>query len=169
MPYTDCLICKKQLYVKPSHFAKGWGKYCSIQCRSKAQIKGETKICFICKKAVYKSQSDLKKSKSGLYFCSKTCQTIWRNKILYIGQNHTNWKSGITAYRRILSAKDKIRQCSLCKLKDERVLIVHHIDHNRKNNDVSNLTWLCCNCHFLTHHYPEVENSLKEMVAVVQW
>ena len=44
----------------------------------------------------------IKKSKSGKYFCTKKCQTIWRNKILYTGENHSNWKDGESAYRRIL-------------------------------------------------------------------
>jgi hypothetical protein len=40
----------------------------------------------------------------------------------------------------------------LCSTKDERVLAVHHIDHNRLNNKLDNLAWLCHNCHHLVHH-----------------
>jgi len=37
----------------------------------------------------------------------------------------------------------------------KKVIIVHHIDKNRKNNKLSNLAWLCRNCHFLVHHHEE--------------
>lgn len=43
--------------------------------------------------------------------------------------------------------------CTLCKTEDSRILAVHHIDKNRRNNDLKNLIWLCHNCHFLVHHY----------------
>jgi predicted HNH restriction endonuclease len=34
------------------------------------------------------------------------------------------------------------------------VLAVHHVDQNRTNNKVTNLAWLCHNCHHLVHRYP---------------
>jgi predicted HNH restriction endonuclease len=43
------------------------------------------------------------------------------------------------------------KNCLLCKEKDKRVFAVHHVDGNHKNNKVSNLTWLCHNCHHLVH------------------
>lgn len=168
MAFKNCLICKTKFYVKPSHLALGWGKYCSTDCRTKAQLKGKIQPCFICKKRTYKSISRLLRSKSKLYFCSKTCQTIWRNKILYSGRNHYNWKTGINSYRKIQISKGVSKECILCQIKDERVLIVHHLDHNRKNNDERNLTWLCCNCHYLVHQYPEIDSSLRNLVTVAQ-
>lgn len=121
-------------------------------------------MCNICGKKVYKSQADLKKSKSGMRFCSKSCQTKWRNTIVFVGNNHANWKTGVTAYRRLLDATDKIKECALCSSKDTRVLIVHHLDHNRSNNNIDNLTWLCCNCHFLIHHFKAEEEKLRAIV-----
>ncbi|MBL8031006.1 MAG: HNH endonuclease [Candidatus Doudnabacteria bacterium] len=41
--------------------------------------------------------------------------------------------------------------CVTCKITDTRVLIVHHLDHDRTNNTISNLRWLCRNCHYLIH------------------
>lgn len=43
--------------------------------------------------------------------------------------------------------------CDLCRITDERVLIVHHKDQDRKNNSIKNLAWLCRNCHYLAHQY----------------
>lgn len=46
-----------------------------------------------------------------------------------------------------------VQACAKCKSTDKRILAVHHKDRNRQNNTVSNLVWLCHNCHFLVHHY----------------
>ena len=163
MPDVACKICGSEFYVKPVHQKKGWGKYCSVACRTKSQFNGKIVACFICRKEIYRSARDLKTSSSGLFFCSKSCQTIWRNKILFSGENHASWKYGESAYRRILSSTDKKKTCVLCKSEDFRVLAVHHLDKNRKNNDVSNLTWLCHNCHYLVHHYKEAQAKLREI------
>ncbi len=160
-----CLVCKTKFYVKPSHQKKGWGKYCSIICRTKSQLNGKKVNCFICQKQIYRSQKDLKKSDSGNYFCSKSCQTIWRNSILYSGENHSNWKYGESAYRRILLATGQKQICTLCKTEDKRVLAVHHRDKNRKNNTVENLIWLCHNCHYLIHHHFDELNKLNRILT----
>ena len=170
MPNVKCLICETDFYVKPSHQRYGWGKYCSLICRNKSQLKGKQVHCFICNKQVYRSPKDIKSSDSGKFFCSKSCQTIWRNTILFTGENHVNWKYGKSAYRKILKNSGILQVCKLCKTEDERVLIVHHLDKNRNNNNVSNLTWLCLNCHYLVHNYSEELKILrdKNMVDVVQ-
>lgn len=114
----------------------------------------------------------LVRSKSKKFFCSKTCQTIWRNKIVFIGENHANWKFGESAYRRILAADGKDRICKLCATDDKRILIVHHQDKNRRNNKIENLAWLCHNCHYLVHHFEGTKDKLRKiddnMVVVVQ-
>ncbi|MBU4162493.1 HNH endonuclease, partial [Patescibacteria group bacterium] len=38
-----------------------------------------------------------------------------------------------------------------CGISDKRVLVVHHIDGNRKSNSIKNLERLCCNCHAIAH------------------
>lgn len=161
MARSVCLICSRDFYVKPSHQSRGWGKYCSIKCRTFSQFKGKEVLCDTCGKKAYKSQTDLRKSKSGKHFCSKSCQTIWRNTTVYVGEDHANWKTGIAASRRLLALSGKMRVCTLCKNNDTRVLIVHHLDHNRSNNKGNNLIWLCCNCHFLIHHHKKEESKLK--------
>jgi len=160
MAVVKCKICTKEFYVKPSHQKRGWGKFCSIRCRVKSQFKGKNVNCFFCNQQVYRSPKDLKSSKSGKFFCSKSCQTIWRNKILFSGENHLNWKHGESAYRRILSEVSQNKCCVLCKTIETRVLVAHHKDYNRKNNKVDNLMWLCLNCHFLVHHDKVLESQV---------
>jgi len=160
MPLVKCLICGAGFYAKPSHQLRGWGKYCSAECRNKSQFKGKNFSCFTCKKDVYRSPLAIKKSKSGKYFCSKKCQTIWRNICLYSGKNHFFWKNGESAYRRILKRSKRKEICLLCNTIDDRILIVHHLDKNRNNNDLNNLIWLCHNCHYLVHHHKETKDKL---------
>lgn len=44
--------------------------------------------------------------------------------------------------------------CQLTKWKNESIpLELHHVDGNRKNNELENLKLFCCNCHALTPNY----------------
>ena len=61
-------------------------------------------------------------------------------------EKHPNWNGGIQSYRKILKRRGiEIKECSKCGI--NRKLVVHHIDKNRKNNDINNLQILCFKCH----------------------
>lgn len=152
MPQVKCKICNKEFYVKPSHQLLGWGKYCSRACSHDAQKKGRKIKCDLCEKEVWKSPNDLSRSKSGNHFCSKTCQTIWRNKT-YVGEKHSLWSGGQYSYRAAMKRSGADLVCKKCGNDDKRLLAVHHLDCNRKNNKKENLVWLCYNCHHLVHLY----------------
>ena len=165
MPKVNCKLCNELFYAKPSWLLRGHGKYCSSRCMHQGQRNGKTVSCYICKRKIYKMPSDLEGSKSGKFFCSKSCQTIWRNSIVYVGEMHPNWTGGESTYRNVM-LKNQIPQiCKLCDSSDERVLIVHHIDRNRQNNNLTNLLWLCHNCHHLVHHYNEEEKRIMVPIA----
>ena len=151
MPIVNCGICLKEFYIKPSHKIRGWGKFCSINCRSKAQLKGKVVKCSVCNKSIYRPPRAIAHSKSGKYFCSKSCQTLWRNSF-YSGDKSIKWINGIHAYRNILARNGKKPICGLCGNADNRLLNVHHRDHERTNNKIENLCWLCLNCHYLVHN-----------------
>ncbi len=165
MPIVKCKLCLKEFYGKPSHIKLGYAKYCSTVCQYEGRKKGKNLSCHICSEKFYRALKQLKKSKSGKFFCSKSCQTIWRNQE-FVGIKHHNWKTGLFVYRSILSRHKIPKFCNLCKTKDERVLAVHHVDKNRKNNHLSNLAWLCNNCHFLVHHYKEESLKFKKNLSV---
>lgn len=154
MPNVQCASCEKAFHVKPFWIKKGYGKYCSLECKYKGSRTGKEVACFLCGKVSYKSGKDLQRSKSETYFCSKSCQTTWRNQE-FIGSKHANWTGGEYSYRSVLPRSGIEKVCTLCKTTDSRVMAVHHIDKNRKNNVVSNLAWLCHNCHHLVHHHKE--------------
>lgn len=56
----------------------------------------------------------------------------------------------------------------MCEICNQRASEVHHIDNNRKNNNISNLMALCRDCHFHAHgdkdfwskeYYQEIHNK----------
>lgn len=152
-----CKVCEASFRTKPFFVKNGGGKYCSKECHYKGLRKGKVITCFICNKESYKSPQSIRRSESKKYFCSKSCQTKWRNQE-FVGEKHANFTEGMYSYRSVLNRHKILQICRLCKDKDKRVLAVHHVDKNRKNNKLSNLAWLCHNCHFLVHHY-DVERS----------
>lgn len=154
MPQVKCKICNKEFYVKPNHLKLGWGKYCSRKCASLSRRKGQYVICDICGKKIWKMPKDIRGSKSGKFFCGKSCQTKWRNGV-YSGENHYLWQGGECVYREKLIKSGRKIVCKKCGLTDKRVIIAHHIDKNRKNTNLSNLVWLCRNCHHLAHNHNE--------------
>ena len=160
MPITQCKTCAKKFYAKPSWLKKGHGKFCSRSCYFESHRTGKVIKCSTCNKSTYKSSKALRGSKSKKYFCSKSCQTVWRNSVAYTGSNHPNWKKGRYTYRRVIEKSNKSKVCVLCESEDKRVLAVHHVDENHLNNSLENLIWLCQNCHFLVHNYDHEKSKL---------
>ncbi|MEK7477763.1 MAG: HNH endonuclease signature motif containing protein [Patescibacteria group bacterium] len=153
-----CQQCEKLFYARPVHINKGWGKYCSTKCQYESFKNGTIVKCSICGKEAYRTLLHVARSKSGKFFCDKSCQTKWRNKE-FSGKKSIRWKDGHATYRDAMLGNSVPKICKMCKEKDARVLAVHHIDQNRKNYKVENLAWLCHNCHHLVHS--EVAEKLK--------
>jgi len=151
MPQKHCKICQTKFYVKPSHEKLGFGKYCSLACSRIGKRQGKYVICDVCGKETWKQPKALKKSKSGKFFCGKSCQTKWRNHA-FCGKLHPNWRGGEFTYQRVMKANNIKSICKNCGIRDKRVLVIHHQDHNRKHNQMTNLIWLCRNCHYLIHN-----------------
>ena len=151
MPDRKCKICNKGFYTKPYHVKKGWGKYCSVKCRTKAQFKGRWVECSSCGKKVWRTPKDFKRSVRNKFFCSVGCHCIWENKNVRFGTNAPNWISGETSYRDLMRRHNVPFKCARCGISDKRVLVVHHKDANRRNNSIDNLERICCNCHAILH------------------
>lgn len=164
MPAVSCLECQKNFYAKPRHIQKGWGKFCSKKCKNLSQKTGKTVSCFSCNQHIYRNLKDLRSSSSDKYFCSKACQTIWRNA-QYVGNRHGSSKGGESSYKQIWQRAKVAPLCAKCKTRYMRILAIHHKDRNRKNNKVSNLVWLCHNCYFLVHHYKNEAGKFLVPVA----
>lgn len=159
-----CAVCEKEFRTKPFFVKNGGGKYCSKECQYSGLKTGNTRPCHVCGKETYKKITQLSRSKSQKFFCGKSCQTKWRNE-QFVGEKHANWRNGKYVYRSVLTRAGIKKICSLCKSEDTRILAVHHIDKNHNNNEVSNLVWLCHNCHFLVHHYEEERINFMETLV----
>lgn len=159
MAVVACKICSKEFYAKPSWLKNGAGLYCSKNCQNLGRKKGKRVACFLCGKEVYKQVKAL--NTSARLFCSRKCSVFWHNAE-FVEQKHGNWKQGSFAYKRILERSNTPACCALCGNSDREILLVHHIDKNRKNNTLKNLVWLCHNCHHLVHCYADVEKELAD-------
>jgi len=105
-------------------------------------------VCSYCKKKVYRSKSRLNHSKSGLYFCCKKHKDLGQQVSFGLKEIQPfHYKDGLYNYRQTAySYYGKV--CSNCEYnKYIEALEVHHIDGNRKNNNLDNLIVLCANCH----------------------
>lgn len=100
MPVTKpCLVCGKPVTVKPSHAAKGAGKFCSRACMGawKTKIalgydpaKRVVKFCQVCKKELHIKQSHV--DIEGTY-CSRECMAQGYRTSLK-GEANPNFKHG---------------------------------------------------------------------------
>jgi hypothetical protein len=83
-------------------------------------------------------------------------------------EKHFNWQGGISKepypFEFDNDLKQKIRKlynytCQICGMTEEEhltifgvVLIIHHIDYNKRNCEENNLISLCHSCHFRTNY-----------------
>ncbi len=161
MPVAKCPACSKKFHRKLSQLNRSKISYCSAKCQHDSRKTGRLIPCHLCGKKSYKAFRHL--SRYTNFFCSKKCSITWQNTT-FIGTKHPNWKTGEFSYRGVLLQNKIPAICILCKITDRVVLAVHHIDKNRKNNTLSNLAWLCRNCHFLVHHYPEENRKFERTI-----
>lgn len=153
---VTCNQCKKEFdkakkaitqQLKKGHSNHYCSKACSLQHQREFQRNGTVEGCYNCGKPVYRSKEKLERSKSGRRFCCNKCASISLGKEMR-GANHPSYIDGQGKYREIAYEKWGTA-CVICGY--DRVINVHHIDKNRKNNDISNLIVLCPNHHAEAH------------------
>lgn len=110
--------------------------------------------CKNCKKEFSYSPSQ----KRG-HFCSNNCQGEYMNE-----QNVVSGTASFKSIRRYV-LKHWTYQCSECNIsewmKRRLTLQLDHIDGDKSNNSLSNLRWLCPNCHSQTKTWG-VQNVSEE-------
>jgi 5-methylcytosine-specific restriction endonuclease McrA len=103
-------------------------------------------------------------------FCNSSCQIKWQNSNTNFnkGENNPSYEHGQRVKGRLPNYGDgfdkttkrqvKIRDgynCQECSLNfsgsKSRNLDVHHVDHNKYNNNLENLVSLCKKCHTQVH------------------
>jgi len=55
-----------------------------------------------------------------------------------------------------------IDKCVICGF--NKIVEIHHLDHNHKNNSLDNLTGLCPNCHKMLHHRDYQKEIFEKLV-----
>lgn len=158
---ATCNTCQNSFTAREADLKRGYAKYCSKSCFGKRPTKKYVvhdlnTECAYCKKQFYLRPSQLKKSKSGLYFCCREhkdkAQRLENNlPILQPGHygngNHSRTYRGL-AFRNFPA---KCNRCGYDKYVG--VLQVHHKDRDRTNNTLDNLEILCPNCHHEDHFH----------------
>jgi hypothetical protein len=87
---VECAKCHK-VYEKPLNrfneaIKYGSKQYCSIDCKNQAHSTGVKKNCSFCNKEIVVLQAEIRKSKSGNFFCNRSCFA----KVVNIGRTCTN-------------------------------------------------------------------------------
>jgi len=152
-----CLYCQKERNTKrrPSN---GRGKYCSSNCalldyksKPKMVIQPKPNVkCSWCSKPFYKNKSRQVKSKSGLFFCCRQHKDLAQRLggISEIHPEHYGTSGRAMEHYRTKAFEQLENKCKRCGYEEYKQLLqVHHIDHDKSNNDISNLEILCVMCH----------------------
>lgn len=140
-PNTKCNICNNPIYRRPCEISKRKNRvYCSPKCYGVSCRKEEP--CVECGTLILAGANKLT--------CSRACANKHRKGIKYNGsklKDKVVYQKGIK--ERLL--KSRGRCCEACKYDNFKILETHHIDRDRKNNEMKNLRLLCPNCHAEEH------------------
>lgn len=144
IPNTQCEICKKPLYRRPSDLAK-YKAFCCAGCRSELCKKREPSPNLILGRekgtnhleGIPKSQSQKKKMKEKMAkWCNDNPDKVKERGKKIRGENHYRWKGGVTilnqSIRRMTenihwqrAVKKRDKKCQHCG--GEKELEAHHI------------------------------------------
>lgn len=126
-PNTTCQICQSAMYRRPSKLQAGAGRYCSRACRNKAHP--ATGPC------------PSKGHKGARNAAWKGGITFKRNKGNYIGPKYVRCPATYLAMARKdgYIMEHRLVMAQVCDRILDRVEVVHHRDHNTRNNTPINL------------------------------
>jgi hypothetical protein len=178
---VSCKHCGKEFKAKPSLVAVGKSKYCSRECFRQRSVE---RICHTCGKTFSIYQSKTRESR-GLY-CSRDC--YYESKIgkrtstdteFKIGHIPANFKEGnlINSQGYILElCKDHPKANRHGYVQQHRLIVerhigrylkneelIHHIDGNKQNNDISNLYLFESNSSHAKYHLAERTGVIEKI------
>ena len=123
------------------------GKYNTSEYKNKqsakidrlyGEIEDHNKICVACgSQFVYRGRLKTKLYEKAKY-CSRSC-----------ANNRQSWWDDNIRHYRTIAFKSHNPKCAVCGF--DKIVAIHHIDENRKNNNPSNLIPLCPNHHEMYH------------------
>jgi hypothetical protein len=148
-----CKNCKKEINRNAKKYCKSCAKKGKLNSSYKHGKYCKISICIDCGK----------ETKYSLAKRCSSCHIKYINinnlKRLSNPKNHWNWQNGksFEEYGKEFdnSLKEQVRfrdkytcqECGCSQLENGRQLDCHHIDYNKKNNNLQNLLSLCMRCH----------------------
>lgn len=138
---NSCKNCFTQFISKK--LPKRPQKFCSRVCSVKSRSTKIERKCKECHGIFQIVPSRIHDTPTRGQFCSNDCRIKnWNTNSLQTqcpGSYRENaWKT----YE---------KKCYDCGITDQRILVIHHIDGNRKNGKIENLIPVCHNCHCIRH------------------
>jgi hypothetical protein len=145
--YVDCAHCGKSFLTRIDQP----GKYCSRECSALDSHNRVVIICEYCSKSFERKVSRLNRSRSGLHFCSRKC----KEKAQSLSGGFTDiqpehYGTGYSVYKHLVDRTDN-PECCDCAENKRYLLVAHHKDGDRYNNERTNLEIVCWNCHAKRH------------------
>lgn len=103
-------------------------------------------------------RKELSKAKKGRHYPKLSKALKGRQAPWMKGENSPNWKGGKSfepytiefneELKELIRCRDgyKCQRCSCPEIENDRKLLIHHIDYDKKNCQISNLISLCTSC-----------------------
>lgn len=139
-----CQECGTVFEAIPAEVARGGGKYCSLSCSAKANNRvrdktGKIFYCGTCGKRLYRKITRIRKSKTGIFFCNRSCkQKAEKNgnsKIKSLGNQRRRHLVQKAALISEFGVKCWVRNCQNDLMGDRRMVDMHHfgssLDHEK--------------------------------------
>ncbi len=123
------------------------------QNRLYGPVKIHEKVCKRCQKKFSWEGREFTKAFQKILFCSRAC-----------ANNRKDWWNDNATQYRTICFKHWEKKCVLCGF--EKIVAVHHMDENKKNNSPENLVPLCPNHHEMFHSKwrKEIESLLVDTI-----
>ena len=149
---VECVYCKEKFYKAKRFVKEGKDNFCNKEHYTLYQSRNKVEVrCSYCGESKQISRSKAKSCKTGYFFCNRDCQSKAQSTDSGV-EYHSNYLNGAwVEYRRKAFTLGEPK-CSICGYDEYKEgLEVHHLDKDRRNNDLDNLKVVCAICHRLLH------------------
>ena len=152
---------------KESYYTESYKQKQSLKLdRLFGEILEHNKICEKCNKEFIFTGRLKTKSYEKARFCSRSCAN---HRGVGLEWEETHKSRSLVHYKTICFTEWE-KKCIVCGF--DKIISVHHIDHNHKNNDVKNLIPLCPNHHQMVHtkeYGDEMEKIINGILETKKW
>lgn len=151
---SSCRRCQKVYQPKPGNT----GIYCSQECFYAVRRSVKVQLqCHHCRQNFWRTEWQV--TTQPTKYCSREC--YWQT---LIGTGGPLWQGGRSfepyppGFNNWLKATVRKRDnhcctnCGKTETENQQKLSIHHIDYDKANISIDNLTSLCRSCHSLTNH-----------------